>query len=83
MEGRIHREEMREEVATGVDQAVDPLDPDRPVEVGLDGKGGIVERARVIHGPVAPHRCHRQAGRQDLLPELLDGDLVVIDPSID
>ena len=29
-------------------QVVDPLDPDRNVELGLDGEGGVVERARVI-----------------------------------
>ena len=83
---RVHRQQVRPELAAGVLEVVDPLDPHRPARLCLDG-----QRRRVVQqqppvaggfdGAVAPHGGGRKAvrpGRQDLLLELLHRDLVVV-----
>ena len=51
---RVHRKQVRPEVPVPVDQAVDPRHPHRAPVPRLDREGGGVERARVVHRPVAP-----------------------------
>ena len=82
---RVDRQQVGQVVAVGVDQVVDPLDPHRPVVLGLDGqrRGVVQQQAPVALGgdrAVAPHGRLRHPGRQDLLGELLHRDLVVVDP---
>jgi len=86
VERRVHREEVRQVVAIGVHELVDPLDPDRGADLGVDGEGRSVEQplqglTLAVSGdrPVAPHGGLRTARGQHLLVELPDGDLVVVD----
>ena len=88
----VDGEEVRQVVTALVHQAVDPLHAHRPVLLGLDRQGRVVERPAlgdrpgVDHGAVAPHGGRpdgvglRPAHREDVLLELLDRDLVVVDP---
>jgi hypothetical protein len=77
----VDRQQMRQEPALRVDQAVDPLDPDRPAPARLDGERRVVEGAGVVDRPIAPHRGRGQAHarRQDALAELTHSDLEVLD----
>ena len=81
VQGRVHRKQVRPEVPVPVDQAVDPRHPHRAPVPRLDREGGGVERARVVHRPVAPDGGRRQIAREHLRPELADRDLVVVDPA--
>ena len=81
VERRIDRQEVRQVVAVGVHQLVDPLDLDRAPELRLDRERGCVVEEQAagdagLDGPVAPDRRGGQAGRQDLLRELAHRDLV-------
>jgi hypothetical protein len=82
VERLVHRQQVREEVAVPVDEAVDPLDSYRPAPVGLDRERRVVEGAQVARRAVAPDRGlpETRARWQDLLLELAHGDLVVVDP---
>ena len=80
----VDGQQVRQEPALCVHQAVDPLDPDRPAPARLDGERRVVERARVVDRPIAPHRGRRQAHarRQDALAELTHSDLEVLDAPV-
>src|SRR5918996_287719 len=74
---------MRQEVAVGIDELVDPLHPDRPVVHRLyRERRGVVEQqsspALCRDGTVSPHDGGGQSGRKDLLRELPHRDLVVV-----
>jgi hypothetical protein len=86
VEGGVDGEEVREVIAGGIDEFVDPLDADGASPPGLNGEGGgVVEEesaASVVTGAecaVAPDGGGGIAGGEDLLGELADGDLVVVD----
>jgi hypothetical protein len=77
----VDRQQVRQVVPVRVDQLVDPLDPDRPVPLGLDRERGCMMKqdpllARRLDGSVSPYRRRRESGRQDLLLELPHRDLV-------
>jgi hypothetical protein len=79
----IYRQQVGQVVAAGVLEVVDPLDAHRPLPGGLDGeRGRVVEQQPPTAGrldrPIAPHGRGWVRRRQDLLGELLHGDLVVV-----
>jgi len=78
----VDGQQVRKEVPRPVHQFVDPLDPHRPAVLGLDRKGGVVERAGMIGRAVAPDRRLGHARRQNLLIELANGDFVVAASSL-
>src|SRR5512132_1224833 len=78
MQRRVDGQDMGQEVAASVDQAVEPLEPDRSVEGGLDSEGRVVECTGVVYRAIAPHCRHRHSCRQDLLSELPDRDFIVV-----
>ena len=82
VKGGVDGQEVGQVVAASVHQPVDPLHAHRGVVLGLDGESRVVERARVVHRPVAPHRCLGHPGREDLLSELANADRVEVDVSL-
>ena len=76
---RVDRQQVLQVAALPVDELVDPGDPDRPVDPGLDGRRRAAERTGVARRPVAPDRGGRMVGRQDLLAELADRDHVLVE----
>ena len=84
MQGRVDRQQVGPEVAVGVDEVVDPLDPHRPVALGLDRqRRGVVQQQTPLalgrDRPIPPHRRGRHPRRQNLLGELTHRNLVVVD----
>ena len=77
----VDRKKMRQVVPVRVHELVDPLDAHRSPPARLDRERGVVEAAWVVDRAVAPDRRRLQthALRQDVLPELPNGDLVVVD----
>jgi hypothetical protein len=72
---------MRQVVPVRVHELVDPLDAHRLAPARLDRERGVVEALRVVSRAIAPNRGRLQphALRQDVLPELPNGDFVVVD----
>ena len=77
----VDRKQMRQVVPVRVHELVDPLDSNGLAPRRLDHERRVVEAARMVDRAVASHRRRLQphALRQDVLPELPDGDLVVVD----
>src|SRR6266508_3606581 len=64
MKGRIHRQEVWEEIAGNrIFQVIDPLDPRWLAPVGFDRESRIVECTGVVGRTVTPHGCLRQRWR--------------------
>src|SRR6266508_3783738 len=64
MKGRIHRQEVWEEIARNrIFQVIDPSDPRRPAPVSFDRESWIIECTRVVDRTVTPHGCLRQRWR--------------------
>src|SRR5512138_3428867 len=75
---------MRQIVAIGVHQFIDPLDTDRSARLRLDGEGGRVMQQQTCGAfrfdrAITPDGGLGKARWQDLLLKLLHGDLVIID----
>ncbi len=81
MKRLVDGKKMRQVVPVRVHELVDPLDTHRSTPTGLDRERGVVEAARLVGRAVAPDRRRLQphALWKDELPELADGDLVVVD----
>ncbi|NTV97468.1 MAG: Vps62-related protein, partial [Thiobacillus sp.] len=75
---RIDCKEMRQMVAVGIDQLIDPFHAHRHAPSRLDGEGRVVEGARMVDRTVAPDGARAVPGRKDLLPKLPHRDLIVV-----
>ena len=79
VQARVDREEVRQRSAVDVDEVVDPPDPHRDPDGGLDGqRRRVVQCGSGTRRTVAPHGRQGQWRRQHGLLELPHGDLVVV-----
>jgi hypothetical protein len=74
----VHWQQVRQVVAVGVDQLIDPFHARAPIRSRFDRERRITKRAAIAERAVSPDGCLRKRRREDLLIELSHTDRVVV-----